>query len=807
MIGQLLARRYQILRVLGAGAFGQTYVAQDTHIPGNPTCVVKHLKPASNSPNLLETARQLFQREAETLVKLGNHEQIPQLLAYFEEDQEFYLVQEFIEGHTLTKELLPGQQLPENQVRQLLVEILEILEFVHTQGVIHRDIKPDNIMRRHKDHKLVLIDFGAIKQVQVQPLVGQEQSVATSIRIGTPGYTPTEQDWGKPRPSSDIYALGRVGIQALTGVYPYQLQEDDETGELIWQHLAQVSPGVAAILTKMVRYHFKDRYQSAAEVLQSLHQLSNLSDTTTVQGTVVNRVTDSAHELLLRWVEAGKIKAQVICENQPSKNPGTVRIGRDPTVCDLVLSEPTVSELHVEIFFNHLEKHFYLRSLQESNPPVVDGQPLPTGQVVLHAGSHLQLGQMDLKVLAIDLNPLTVTRKYIPPQKPTQEVVTLLQSIESTIQPTTLQTTKQSTISSFSRNQTLRPVRVRTNPSFTSNKRLSLLMRLGVAALVSVGGSYAYLQGQYSNFSLTDSSTAKLGSTVYSKPTDISTAKLNSTVHSNSTAISTAKSDSTPSLDIKDTLITNSNSTANLVRSVTLITDSDVTLSSDRKDTLITVSDVTPSSDRKDALIASLDSAAKSGKTGKSSLKSDSTKPLIDNGPRQLKNARQKAREGDFKGAIALAEQMSFKSSVYQQALNEIAQWQGQQRQQLIKQQAEHQARTLLSKATDVAQTRGDTDMETAIRIAEEAIAQVPPDSPVSRDAHSAIAKWQEKATAKQEQEAVSSSYTCSCQPNESDAQNAIIYTQSGSDLTGSSCAIDQAPDAKVIGVWQCNQK
>ncbi|HEY9613139.1 MAG TPA: serine/threonine-protein kinase [Allocoleopsis sp.] len=686
MIGQLLARRYQILRVLGAGAFGQTYVAQDTHIPGNPTCVVKHLKPASNSPNLLETARQLFQREAETLVKLSNHEQIPQLLAYFEEDQEFYLVQEFIEGHTLTQELLPGQQLPENQVRQLLVEILEILEFVHNQGVIHRDIKPDNIMRRDLDHKLVLIDFGAIKQVQVQPLVGQEQSVATSIRIGTPGYTPTEQDWGKPRPSSDIYALGRVAIQALTGVYPYQLEEDDETGELIWQHLAPVSPGVAAILTKMVRYHFRDRYQSAAEVLQSLQQLPNLSHTTTLQATV---------------------------------------------------------------------------------------------------------------------------KEYIPTQKPTQQALTLLQPVVSTAQPTTIQTTRQSTISSSSKNQTLRPVRVRKNPSFTSNHRLPLLMKLGVAALVIVGGGYAYLQGHSSNLGSTNTSTAKLDSTVYSKPTNISTAKSDSTVHSNSTDISTAKSDSTAHLVRKGTLITNSDSTANLVTSVTLITEPDLTPSSDRKDLLITNLDVTPGSDKKDALKVSLDSTAKSGRTGKSSLKSDSTEPLIDNGLRQLKNARQKAREGDFQKAIALAEQISFKSSVYQQALNEIAQWQGQQRQQLIKQQAEHQARTLLSKATDIAQTRGDTDMETAIRTAEEAIAQVPPDSPVSREAHSAIAKWQEKARAKQEQEAVASasSYTCSCQPNEPDAQNAITYTQSRSDLTGSSCAIDQAPDAKVVRVWQCNQK
>jgi serine/threonine-protein kinase len=274
MSGQLLDRRYQIIRVLGAGSFGQTYIAQDTRIPGNPTCVVKHLKPASSGPKYLETARRLFQSEAETLAKLGNHDQIPRLLAYFEENQEFYLVQEFIEGHPLSAELQPGQRWAETQVIQLLQEVLNILVFVHAQGVIHRDIKPDNMMRRALDHKLVLIDFGAIKQVRTQLVTAQGQ-VSATVAIGTPGYMPTEQGQGKPRPNSDIYALGMIGIQALTGLYPNQLQEDITTGEIIWRHQAQISPGLAEVLTKMTRYHFKDRYQSAAEALQAFQQLTN----------------------------------------------------------------------------------------------------------------------------------------------------------------------------------------------------------------------------------------------------------------------------------------------------------------------------------------------------------------------------------------------------------------------------------------------------------------------------------------------------------------------------------------------------
>ena len=274
MIGTLLDQRYQVVEVLGQGGFGHTYIAQDTRRPGNPTCVVKHLKPAAGDPEFLKIARRLFNSEAETLEKLGTHDQIPRLLAYFEENQEFYLVEEFIAGHLLSAELPPGQQWNESQVIQLLSEVLSILEFVHTNGVIHRDLKPDNLIRRTSDNKLVLVDFGAVKQIQMHSIVAQE-TVDKTVAIGTPGYMPSEQGQGRPRPSSDLYALGMIGIQALTGLNPMQLSENTQTGEIIWRHQAQVSDNLAAILNKMVRHYFKHRYQSATEALQAVNSLTH----------------------------------------------------------------------------------------------------------------------------------------------------------------------------------------------------------------------------------------------------------------------------------------------------------------------------------------------------------------------------------------------------------------------------------------------------------------------------------------------------------------------------------------------------
>ncbi|NEO30990.1 MAG: tetratricopeptide repeat protein [Symploca sp. SIO3C6] len=277
-LGDLVGGRYKIIAQLGEGGFGQTFVAEDQHLPGKEHCVVKQLKLQSTDPITLQTARRMFETEAKILHKLGHHPRIPQLFAYFEENQEFYLVQELIAGDDLSKELTPGKQLSEHQVIALLQEILEILEFVHQQKVIHRDLNPRNLIRRKQDGKLILIDFGAVKQVSTQ-IIKQGQTKLT-VAIGTPGYLPSEQANGNPKLSSDIYAVGMLGISALTGLYPSELPSNPETGEFSWHQQAQVSPNLARVLDKMVCYDFRERYQTASVALQAIKDLGNTTSAT-----------------------------------------------------------------------------------------------------------------------------------------------------------------------------------------------------------------------------------------------------------------------------------------------------------------------------------------------------------------------------------------------------------------------------------------------------------------------------------------------------------------------------------------------
>ncbi len=274
MLGRLLSSRYRIVRVLGSGGFGHTYITQDTQRPGHPLCVLKHLSFASHNPAILQQARRMFLSEAETLEKLGEHDQIPRLLAYFEEDEEFYLVQEFIEGHPLSDELLPGKKLSEGQVILLVEDVLSVLEFVHAQGVIHRDIKPENLIRRDRDQKLVLIDFGAVKTIE-HTIAEATGITEMSMPVYTSGYGASEQCLGKPRFGSDVYALGVIGIQALTGARPVQLPQDPNTCELVWRDLVDVRQDLAAVLEKMTKFHFNQRYQTAAQALQQLQELES----------------------------------------------------------------------------------------------------------------------------------------------------------------------------------------------------------------------------------------------------------------------------------------------------------------------------------------------------------------------------------------------------------------------------------------------------------------------------------------------------------------------------------------------------
>ncbi|MGI0486328.1 CHASE2 domain-containing protein [Pantanalinema rosaneae CENA516] len=272
MLGILLNDRYKIIRGLGSGGFGQTYLAEDIRQPGRPRCVVKQFQPASQDSKFLAVARRLFLNEVETLRKLGSHDRIPTLLDDFEEDQQFFLVQEYIEGHPLSEELAIKRKLPEPETIALMRDVLEVLEFVHRHHVIHRDIKPGNLMRRRQDGRIVLIDFGAVKEIQTQLTAIEPGQTSLTVGIGTQGYGASEQLMGKPRYSSDVYALGMTAIQALTGIHPSQLPAHPDTAEVIWRDRAQVSPWLASILDRMVRFHFTYRYQSATEVLRALDQ-------------------------------------------------------------------------------------------------------------------------------------------------------------------------------------------------------------------------------------------------------------------------------------------------------------------------------------------------------------------------------------------------------------------------------------------------------------------------------------------------------------------------------------------------------
>ena len=268
---QTLQNRYSIVNTLGQGGFSKTYLALDQSMPDTSHCVIKELSPPNNNPETVEMAKTLFYREARTLKGL-KHPQIPSLLAYFEEGEQFYLVQEYIEGTTLSEILALGQTFPEHEVIQILQDILEVLVFIHNKNIIHRDIKPSNLIRRYSDNKVVLIDFGAVKTM-IGEAVKPDSNSAVSIIIGTPGYMPSEQGQGSPVCASDIYSLGLTIIQLLTGRTPQSLKKDQYQEFILSSEPSlTANPKLNEILTKMVLSSLKERYSSAYDVLDDLRK-------------------------------------------------------------------------------------------------------------------------------------------------------------------------------------------------------------------------------------------------------------------------------------------------------------------------------------------------------------------------------------------------------------------------------------------------------------------------------------------------------------------------------------------------------
>jgi WD40 repeat protein len=266
----VLRNRYRPIQLLGSGGFGKTYLAEDLD-KLNEYCVIKQFAPRVQGTAAINKATELFEQEARRLQQLGEHPQIPTLLAYFEEENNLYLVQQFINGQNLLAELKQQGTFNAEKISEVLLDLLNILKTVHQHKVIHRDIKPENIIRRSTDGKLVLIDFGISKQLTM--------SVTTNpgTIIGSPGYAPLEQmQDGKAYPASDLYSLGATCFHLLSGIHPWIMWEQEGYGWVSsWRkHLQQPqSSELEKILDKLLQKDYQQRYQSAEEVLQDFSSL------------------------------------------------------------------------------------------------------------------------------------------------------------------------------------------------------------------------------------------------------------------------------------------------------------------------------------------------------------------------------------------------------------------------------------------------------------------------------------------------------------------------------------------------------
>jgi serine/threonine protein kinase len=280
----MLNNRYLVRSTLGRGGFGQTYLVEDTHSPSRRLRVVNQLKPQATDPDIFPLIRDRFEREAAIMERLGEAtDQIPTLHAYFSEEGEFYLVQDWIEGKSLSQKVREEGTLDEAGAREFLLGILPVLDFVHSQNVIHRDINPNNIMVRARDGRPVLIDFGAVKEV-VTTVFDAGGYPSSTIAIGSPGYMPLEQSAGMPLFASDIFSLGLTSIFSLTGKHPREML-DLRTGEISWpSHAPEVSERLAGVLTKAVQYHAHNRFATAREMLDALQtdsDAASIGDNTT----------------------------------------------------------------------------------------------------------------------------------------------------------------------------------------------------------------------------------------------------------------------------------------------------------------------------------------------------------------------------------------------------------------------------------------------------------------------------------------------------------------------------------------------
>jgi serine/threonine protein kinase len=265
--GEVLAKRYQIRSLLSSGGFGVTFLARNVYLPGQPLCIVKKLAPNVSDPKLVDRAYHQFDLEALSLSRLGTHAQVPCLLDYFKLGADAYLVEEYIPGMVLNQAIRNQGAFTEAVVEQFLTQMLHLLEYIHSHQLIHRDIKPENIILCQTDRRFVLVDFGAVEDLD--PATKVRQTNARSA-IGTPRFAPPEQLAGRAVYASDLYALGMTCIYLLTGQEPSHFDTNPLTCELIWSEAIDISEGLREIIDKTIQISVADRYHSAAQVLTAL---------------------------------------------------------------------------------------------------------------------------------------------------------------------------------------------------------------------------------------------------------------------------------------------------------------------------------------------------------------------------------------------------------------------------------------------------------------------------------------------------------------------------------------------------------
>ncbi len=267
IIGKIFAKRYLIQSLLGRGGFGITFLARNVYLPGQPLCVIKKLSPKFSNSGSMLAARWRFYQEAKSLSRLGSHAQIPALLDYFNLGPDLYLVEEYIPGRTLAQIVTEQRRFTETEVAKFLIQMLHLLEYVHRHRLIHRDIKPQNIILCQTDLRFVLVDFGAVKDLYPSETSSPQ---ILSQAIGTAGFAPPEQLADRTVYASDLYALGITCLYLLTGKEPTHFPIDPYTCELIWSDGLKIDRDLGEIVSKMVAITIVDRYKSASQIITAL---------------------------------------------------------------------------------------------------------------------------------------------------------------------------------------------------------------------------------------------------------------------------------------------------------------------------------------------------------------------------------------------------------------------------------------------------------------------------------------------------------------------------------------------------------